>query len=258
MYKLISLDLDGTLFNKDDQISERNYDALLLCQQMNIETIVATGRPPRSTFRDLPEILSGEYVITYNGGRIYKDKQLIYETSIKVDLVSEILTYLESLDSEIKIALDVDDQLYSNFNVKKHWPWVCFDYINTLKSYKNTYKIIILNNSLLALDNLKAQFSNACNILQTDGGRLIEIMAKDVCKFKAVQWVIDRMEIDMSEVIAFGDDDNDIEVIAGAGLGVAMANGSIGVKAVADEITLENDCDGVAIVLERICEVSND
>ena len=75
MYKLISLDLDGTLFNSKGKISNRAMKSIQTCRNLNIESVIATGRPPRYTFSFLPEILTMEYCICYNGARIYKNKK---------------------------------------------------------------------------------------------------------------------------------------------------------------------------------------
>ena len=101
---------------------------------------------------------------------------------------------------------------------------------------------------------LNESFRESCYVIQTDQARLIEIMDKSVSKLEAIKWIAHREHILVDEVIAFGDDLNDFEIIEGVGMGVAMGNGHHEIKDVANEITLTNNCDGVAVFLEKIIE----
>ena len=82
-------------------------------------------------------------------------------------------------------------------------------------------------------------------------GGLVEVSAPGVSKRSALEWIAEDIGVDASEVVAFGDMPNDVEMLRWAGLGVAMGNAEDGVKSVADEVTADNNSDGVAQVLER-------
>jgi hydroxymethylpyrimidine pyrophosphatase-like HAD family hydrolase len=86
----------------------------------------------------------------------------------------------------------------------------------------------------------------------TDGGELVQIAHKECNKLKAVEYILGREGIELDEVIAFGDDNNDIPLVMGAGCGVAMANATDELKEVADHITVTNDKDGVGKFLRGV------
>lgn len=91
MYKLVSLDLDGTLLNSSSDITERSINSLGCCHLKGVTTVIATGRPPRYTLKLLPEPLGSGYVVCYNGARIYYQHELLREVSIHHDLVQELM-----------------------------------------------------------------------------------------------------------------------------------------------------------------------
>ncbi len=91
----------------------------------------------------------------------------------------------------------------------------------------------------------------------TGGGSLIQIAPRGCSKLAAVEMVLDREAIDMTGLVAFGDDNNDKELLNAAGLGVAMANATPEVLSVADHVTDSNDDDGVAAVLKGLLDGSH-
>jgi hypothetical protein len=254
MYKLVSLDLDGTLFNGDDQVSERNLNVIHACHIKGIETVVATGRPPRFTFGYIPEVLNENYCVCYNGAHIYYNTELIYEKNINNTVVKNIIQMVLNMDPTMKIALEAKNVNYCNFDMSKYWPNVDFKDLNELADYDHICKLLIVNCDSLDFDALHKQFNSSCYVIQTDQARLIEIMDRSVSKLEAIKWIANREDILVDEVIAFGDDLNDYEIINGVGMGVAMENGHHEIKGVANEVTLSNDCDGVAVFLEKIIE----
>lgn len=252
MYKLISLDLDGTLFNDASKVSERNLKAIHACHELGIETVVATGRPPRFTFSCIPDELSKDYCVCYNGAHIYYNKELILEKCMKDKVVRDIIGTILEMDSSIKIALESENVIYSNFDVSKYWANIQYKTLDELADYDHICKLLVINCDTLDYDALVNKFKRDCYIIQTDNGNLIEIMDKGVSKYEAIRWIASRESIDISDVVAFGDDFNDKEIIMGVGLGVAMENGHKDIKEVADQVTLTNEQDGVAICLENL------
>lgn len=252
MYKLVSLDLDGTLFNSHSKISTRNAHALALCHEHHIETVIATGRPPRFTFGHIPEVLEEYYLVCYNGAHVYYNRELILEKAIKNQTVRDIISYVHERDGSIRVALESKDIIYCNFEMSKVWPNIAYKPLDELHDYDHICKLLLINHEAVDFDDLKKKFGQDCYIISTDQGRLIEIMDKRVSKFNAIKWIAARENIAIESVIAFGDDHNDLEILSGVGLGVAMANGVDCLKTIASEVTLTNDQDGVAIVLERI------
>lgn len=254
MYKLISLDLDGTLLNEVSHVSERSLKAIHQCHELGIDTVIATGRPPRFTFDYLPEELIKEYCVCYNGAQIYYNKMLIHEICMKDQTVKSIIHSIGNMSGEIKVALESENIIYSNFDVSKYWENIEYRLLHELDNDHRICKLLIINHVDLDLESLRKTYGELCYIIETDKGNLIEIMDKQVSKYEAVRWIANRENIDVNEVVAFGDDLNDKEILMGVGLGVAMGNGHEIIKSVADEVTLTNSEDGVAVCLERLIE----
>ncbi len=251
MYKLVALDLDGTLFNDKDNVSRRNMDAIELCHRNGIETVVATGRPPRFTFKKIPQKLLKEYCICYNGAQIFFDGNLIYEKRIDSKTLMQMIETLLDMDSNVQIVLESDNKVYSNFELSSQWGNMSYESIESV-DYSRVCKILIINHKKIDYKRLFDLYGDQCNMIQTYNSELIEIMPKGVSKYEAIKWVADRENIATKEIIAFGDDLNDFEILDGVGFGVAMANGHQELKSIADHVTLSNLEDGVAVCLEEI------
>lgn len=253
MYKLISLDLDGTLLDNKSKISERNLEAVLSCHRNDIQVVVATGRPPRFTFGYIPEVLTKNYCVCYNGAQIFRFGELVYEQAVDTKILNAILAEIRVNE---KVILEGKKSIYSNFTMTTLWEDVRHKPINGVHENDVVYKLLVVDPSKNLFEKLKKRYSTHCYVVETDGGNLIEIMDKSVSKLNAIMWVAKEEHIDSMCVMAFGDDLNDLEIINGVGMGVAMDNGHKQLKAIADIITLSNEDDGVAVVLEKMIEGS--
>lgn len=249
MYKLISLDLDGTLFNSKQQISERNFKTVEACHNLGVETVIATGRPPRFTFPCLPEFLTKSYVICYNGAKIFKDKELVFEVNIQSEVIQMIIDYI---NDSFKLAFEYNDMIYSNFTLSDEWGVIRNKSLDSLNVYDKVCKVLILNDEAFPYEEFYRKFSKYCNIFQTDNGNLIEIVDKSISKFHAIEFIAREIGISVEEVVAFGDDFNDIEILNRVGYGVAMANAHEDIIKQSHHCTLSNNEDGVAVVLEEL------
>ncbi|MBI9011847.1 MAG: HAD family phosphatase [Clostridiales bacterium] len=250
MYKLISLDLDGTLLDNESKISERNLEAVLSCYKNDVQVVVATGRSPRFTFGFIPELLTGNYCVCYNGAQIFRFGKLVYEQAMDTKTLNAILAETEVHEH---VVLEGRKSVYSNFPMTTFLEDVKYAPITGLHG-DDVYKLLVINPSKNLYDRLNKKYSTHCYIIETGGGNLIEIMDKSVSKLNAIMWVAKEEHIDSRYVMAFGDDLNDLEIINGVGMGVAMGNGHIQLKAIADIVTLSNEDDGVAVVLEKMIE----
>jgi len=253
MYKLIALDLDGTLLNNHSKVSQRNLEAVLSCHRNDIQVVVATGRPPRFTFGYIPDLLTKDYCVCYNGAQIFRFGKLVYEQAIDTRIINEILSETKSSEN---IVLEAKKSVYSNFPKTTLWEDVKHKPINGLHDDDIIYKLLVVDPSKNLYELLNEKYSAHCYIIETDGGNLIEIMDKSVSKLNAIMWVAKEENIDSKCVMAFGDDLNDLEIIDGVGMGVAMGNGHKQLKEIANIVTLKNDEDGVAVVLEKMIEGS--
>lgn len=252
MYKLISLDLDGTLFNSDSNISDRNLNIVKKCRDLGVVIAIATGRPPRFTFSKIPDELADGYCICYNGARIYKKRKLIKEYCIKEEVIINMLNYFNDSKIDYKIALEINDKIYANFDISSVWGNVEFGSLESIEKFDKVCKLLIMNNEEIPFSEIKNKYFSDCYIIKTDGDRLIEIMDIAVTKYHAIMDVAKDFDIGSNEIIAFGDDYNDLEIIEKVGYGVAMGNANLDIKNSADVVTGTNDEDGVALVLEKL------
>lgn len=253
MYKLVSLDLDGTFLNSKGELSKRNYEAVKRCHEKGIETVIATGRPPRFTFNRLPDEMIRDYIVCYNGARIYKNNQLVKEYC----LPEEILRHILSFCSLFRLGIESNDAIYVNYDVTNTWPGINGYPMEDFVGYQNTCKVLIVNEENFPIEDLLKRFGHQVNIFVTENSRLIEIVHKGVSKCAALAYICEAEGLSLDQVIAFGDDANDLDIIECSGYGVAMANGIDILKEASDFITLSNDEDGVAEVLDKITEYTH-
>ncbi|WP_158299291.1 HAD family hydrolase [Paenibacillus antri] len=261
MFSAVVLDLDGTLLDKDKNVSERNKKAILNCYANGMKVIFATARPPRAVKALLPEeLLSIGSFIFYNGAFIScKTTGTEEHVPIDVQLSNELLEFCLQEYRNIEISFEVKDEWYSLTEIdysmiqrRKGDPTV--KTLNELREYEPT-KILITSfgDGAPILD----KFSSRLHMVVTDHGKLLQIMNIKVSKENGVQLLCNRLGIDVSRIIAFGDDHNDRGLFSIAGYSVAMGNAIAELKEAANEVTANNDDDGVAQVLERVAAEHN-
>ena len=215
MVKMITVDLDGTLLRDDKTVSERNQLALLRCRELGIKVVFATGRAYRTKI--VPSNWFDGYVKS-NGAYAYADGVDIYQSTISDKIIQNIL--------------EVCNQRHIDAEVRGNAGFVLYDLAPIDAEYINS----ILPPDLYLV------------VLRDDFG---QIMHRNATKRKAVGALAHHYNISPTEVVAFGDDLNDIELLLWAGIGVAMGNAVDTVKAIANEICLSNEDDGVAVWIEE-------
>jgi len=244
--KLIATDLDGTLLRSDLTVSQRTIDVLRRCRASGIKIIFATGRGGSAELIVPPGIFDGR--ITNNGAVTVADG-VTYKRLIPC---MEARALLLACDKRgFMLTSQISDMHYTNFDVAPIWPQV-----------KN-YKIVDFN-----IHGLDAE--KICMDVKTDDeeafirSRLTEnmyltiardglgmIMCRDATKSKALAGLAEVWCIDKNEIVAFGDDLNDVDMLSYAGVGVAMGNALEEARAAAGHICKTNDEDGVADWLEE-------
>ncbi len=251
-FRAVVLDLDGTLFQKDKTVSERTIQILRQWRQMGKEIIIATGRPPRFVFGRIPERIQYGHSVCYNGAQVYQDRQLIYQSLISGAAVSEILEWLQFQYPGCTLSVEVDDCLFSNCSLEKYGAHIEHQVVDfNSREFKNAAKILVDIREITDISLMDTHLPGNCQMVVT-GNAWGEIFLKDVSKLAGVKLVLDSLGFALEEVVAFGDENNDLELIAAAGLGVAMGNATAEVKQVAGLVTATNEEDGIALILEKI------
>jgi Cof subfamily protein (haloacid dehalogenase superfamily) len=256
--KLIVLDLDGTALNSNNLIPENLKEMLIDFENKGTSRVsLASGRSISSMKLLASDLSLTAPLVTLNGGviidpvtkEVYNEKNLTLET------------YKESL--HILKMLKIDFVIFTSFGVYADKPSEITDILikyteNEIKwtkdftSIKNPVKILFIPKSKESNSEIKKQTSFLDIDIIESGFSFTEIVPRGVNKGSALKIVADMLEINTDDIIAFGDNENDIEMLQFAGTGVAMGNAPDHVKMEADIVTETNDNDGIYNVLEKL------
>ena len=262
-YKLLVLDLDGTLTNSKKEMSARTKETLIKAQERGITIVLASGRPTYGIVplaEELELAKYGGYILSFNGGTIinWKTKEVIHESVIS----SEKLPLLH----DIAVQKEVEILSYQNENIISEAPeneYVKYEAflnkmsIKEVKSFSEAIQfpvpkcLIVGNPEKLVLlgKEMNGIFGYEMSIYRSEPF-FLELMPSNIDKAQSLQKLLLYTGNTREEMIACGDGFNDLSMIKFAGMGVAMANAQPAVKEASDFITLSNEEDGVAHVVE--------
>lgn len=264
-YKLIAMDLDGTLNNDQKIITEKTKAALMAAQEKGIRLALASARPSPGLFKERDILRLQDHngiLMSYNGGRIVDAAtgKVLFETSMDLEETRQVLRQLEKLP--VTPILDDGVQFYvtdkNGFKVEyecKNNNMVCWE-VGNLADFLTFAPIKILMSvepsELKAVQQQIAAFlPESLTVVQT-AAFYLEVIPRVINKGQGIRDICGVLGIDPSQVISFGDAENDIPMLKAAGMGVAMGNASEAVKAAADMVTLSNNEDGIAAALEKL------
>ena len=287
MYKLIAIDLDGTLLNSYGQISEKNRNALNKAKEHNAEIIIASGRTTDSVRNIANDIGAKSYIICGNGSLIYdlQKEEIIYDkfidkkkalqiieiceqNSIYYNIYAENMVITKTLNNNVLFYYQENASKPDNKKTKINIVQDIYKYVEELEN-QHILKItisdsnsIIFNGIIRKLRNIKdidvldvAHMSR--KIIKTGTEETVieyyytEITSKNVDKWYAIEYLMDKLNIQRQEVMAIGDNVNDKMMIENAGCGVAMGNSAPYIKESADIVVSNNNEDSVAEVIEQ-------
>ena len=240
MVAAIVVDFDDTLLKCDKTISEFTMSTLKKSSASGIKLIFATGRGISSQKLVSDNLFDAR--ILYNGATAAIDNKTVYSQFIAPHIYAPFLREMSRLN--LKAAAEIGGVHYANFNVSSMWErtFVISDFTGMREDAEKLY--VILNNG----DDEKIIAQNLPPELYSHFTKdsLALIMDKNASKLNALAVVLRRMSIDFKDVIAFGDDTNDKEMLARCGRGIAMANARDDVKLIADDICGNCDSEGLA------------
>lgn len=282
MYKMIAIDLDGTLLNCCGEVTEKNKQAINIAIKKNIEVVLTSGRMPGAILPIANEIKANKYMISGNGASIYNIEtgETIYNNYISKEKLLEIIKLCEKNSVFYSIytnnviltqSLDYNILYYNHENKKNSYNRrININILNDVYKYIENYiendflKITICESNKVIFKSImnKIKKIKDVNILEVRhmSKKIIkhgsddveisyfyaEITNKNVNKWSAMEELIKKLKIKKEEVIAIGDNINDKEMIMNSGLGIVMGNSSLEMKKIADEIVSSNDENGVA------------
>lgn len=289
MYKLVAVDLDGTMLNQYGIVTENTKNVIKETINKGIDVIIASGRPIDSIQSIAKEIGSEKYFIAGNGALIYdiqKDK-IMYDKFLPKEKVLEIIKICEENSISYNVytnqtilttGLKYNVLYYQKENLKKEESKQTkisiiknmYEYVKDKKEERFLKMTICDDNQTVfqsiirklrkieGIEVLDVSHMSRKTIKQGTEERTIEyyyteITVENVDKWDALEFLIEKLDIKKEEVIAIGDNVNDKKMIQEAGLGVAMEGSTPVITQIADYITTSNSEEGVAKVLEKFC-----
>lgn len=259
-YKLIAVDMDGTLLNDLSEITQRNLEVIEKARQKGVMFSISTGRPIQG-IKKFNHILKLDCpVIAYNGAMLANPNtnEIIFEKSLDNDAARKIWNIGKLKNTTMCVWSN--HKLYTNVlnkrteayrNLQGIEPILIDDIENLLENRvtKILWSDEESNISKWQEEFLKEDFGETT--LCTSKPYFLEFFNKQVSKALTLERLAKLYNIKRDEIIAMGDGYNDLSMIEYAGLGVAMENGDERVKAKADYVTASNEKDGVAEVIEK-------
>lgn len=264
-YKLIAMDMDGTLVNDEKRITPRTLDALMEAQRQGVRLALASARPSPGLHRERDLLRMQDYggiLMSYNGGRIVSaaDGEVLFQTTMELSQARDALRRLEALP--VTPILDDGERFYvtdrTAFMVEYEcWNngMVCAEVGNLAEFLAFAPVKILMSVQPDRLPDVQAQVAaflpGALTVVQT-AAYYLEIIPRRINKGQGILDICRALSLRSEDVIAFGDAENDIPMLHAAGMGVAMGNAAAAVKAAADMVTLSNNADGIAAALEKL------
>jgi len=253
--KLIATDLDGTLLNDNGEISEYNAEIFQYLMDKGVEIILSTGRHFEGMKRYNEYLNNKNYSIVLNGAAISDfNGNFIYEKPIEKDTAEKIMDIYGKYDlylhvySGHKYIVSKED-FYFNRYVEKENITDALIGLNNIEDFEFSKMLFIGDRE--ELEKLQKDIKNTVEVYTSfSHTNFLEILREGINKGSSLEWLCNKKEINRENVIALGDNYNDIEMIEFAGIGVAMANGEEELKKRADYITESGNERGVGKFLK--------
>lgn len=243
--KLVVTDLDGTVVNARKTISPYTQSVFERCRQHGILTCIATARY-RLGAKKLRALLQPDFEISTDGAMVFQGDRLLFGTPFTLSETNQILDSLLHINAKLDITVATETDVFWN---KTDRPKASILYGASYTDYVSpfsacAYKIVAELASANEAEHI-ARRQN-CKLIAYRGENKFGFVKRDVGKTPAIRALANSLGMRMSEIAAFGDDLNDLEMLRDCGIGVAVSNALDDVKEAADVICDSNDEDGVA------------
>ena len=262
---MVAIDMDGTLLNSQNKVSDRTRQAIEKATEQGIHIVIATGRILKSALYYSESLDLRNPIVACNGAIIVDEsRQVIYERTLDREKVVDIIEIAKT--EEVYCHFYDKTSFYSNIRSEEILKFYnegstaagigvnIFKDTEEIMGMKDldVYKFIFIDDDVEKLQGLRKQLDDLGNINTSSSWKNnIEAMGLNVSKGQALKELCERLNVRPEEVIAIGDSENDLSMLEFAGLGVAMGNGDEYIKQYSDHITDSNDEDGVAKVIEE-------
>lgn len=248
--KLIITDLDRTLLRSDKSISEQTKSVFDMCRELGILTAFATARAENAARRFI-DCIRPDIVISCGGALVKHHDRVIVRKRLSSEISKGIIdTCLDLTGGQGEITVETDAGHFWNYRVKPGGDYSECIYTDFSDFNFPTYKITAeLETEEFA--KAVARKYPECETLSFRGEKWRRFAAKGADKVSAIFELCEHLQIGTENIMAFGDDYNDIEMLKAVGTGVAVENAPDEIKSVADFVTESNDNDGVALFLKN-------
>lgn len=288
MYKIVAIDLDGTLLNSYGEITPKTKEVLKKAIEKGVQVVLASGRPVSAIENIANEIGAEEYLISGNGALVYdiKEKEVVYDKFLTKEQVLEIVDICEensifcNVYTEAEViakTLNYNVLFYHKENAKKpegkrtniNIVLNMRKYIEDLDDNARFLKMTVCDPNRFIFNGIIRKLRNIDTIDVLDVSHMsrktikdgtddvqieyfyTEITNQNVNKWTAIEYLLEKQNIKPEEVMAIGDNVNDKEMIENAGLGVVMGNSSPQMKEIADIVVSDNNSDGIVEAVEK-------
>ncbi len=263
-YKILVLDLDGTLTNAKKEITPHTRDTLIKAQEQGLKIVLASGRPTYGIVPLADELRLGDYegyILSYNGGQIidWKTKEMMYENVLNPQIYPYLyecarkngFTILSYKDEYI-VSEDAGNPYVQHEAFLNRMSSITVPCFLDVIDFPVAKCLIVGNPEPLAVleQEMKVELEGKLNVFRSEPF-FLELVPNGIDKARSLAVLLDELKMKPEEMIAVGDGFNDLSMIKFAGLGVAMSNAQEVVRQEADYITLSNEEDGVAAVVDK-------
>ncbi len=281
MYKLIAIDLDGTLFNSYGEVSNENKEAIKYAIENGVEIVLASGREPQSIKKTSLSLGIKNYLIAGNGANVYsiKEDKNIYESYISKEKALEVISKCINNSMFVNVytnrgiiaeKMEYNVKVFnSENNYKSQEKRTNIEIVSDIYKYieendLNILKIIICDNDKIIFDNIVQKMRDISGIDVLDVEHMskkkirigtqdvnieyfyTEITNKNTNKWTAIEFLIEKLNIKKEDIICIGDNMNDKKMIENAGVGINMKNSALALMNIGDYTTEDNNSSGVA------------
>lgn len=269
-YKLLAIDIDGTLLNSSSQLTPNTAAAVQKAQERGIKVVLATGRRLGNSLALAKELNVRELMVVHNGVVVVDPVtcQPVIQSGICPVLAGELVDKLNAWsvnyvvytgESAGEKVLAPSGRWQEPDNLLAYFLGEAAEFVDEIKISSPPVRLAIIDQPAKVdplYTTLKRDYAQQVSALlfgaERDDWRGIELLPAHCSKGAGVALVADRLGISPAESVAIGDNINDLEMILWAGLGIAMQNGSPLLKEQAKMIAPSNDEDGVARIIEEL------
>lgn len=279
-YKIVFIDIDGTLVNDEKIVPEENIKMIKALKKNGTEVVLASGRPYHSIEKYSKQVGAIPYIIGSNGGIVanFINDSKIFSTNIEKSIALKILELIRNNKIYCTITISgnlmVEDEQYSITRENRNELIL----VTSLQEYLETnigpiIKFSLIDDTKEKLQKIRNEILNNFNVDITEVDEfmipkkyrkpennysipyIMDIMPKGISKAKAIEELCKNLNIELSQTIVFGDGLNDIEMFNVGGYKVAMGNAANQIKELADVVTKTNNEAGVAYELNKIFNI---